>query len=404
VTTALLADALLNHRPRETSGGPTANRFAYQRTWAFCHLLKLHEATGDYALIMEFHDDVLVLNSSREPTEADFFQLKTLGDKMWKQKALLAIPKKTTPDKNGRAKKGGSGQTASATTDSVAVPRSILGKLIDHQNRFGPHVRTMNIVSNAKFALTTASAPACHEREKTCLSELAAPAIAEIRATLKTELGLTEEPSLEKVYLLTSGISLTEHATHGTGELAGFLERRRPGGRFAVQPLYRALCDELSRRATHEWHPTSFVELCKRKGLDRADIERFLSAADAQFDPQQQLIAVKEQLAREDVSYRELFLVEQGWRRYQVERMDEANADIQALRSNVVPAVESELASGTWSSLRELIRSVRAALTPELAISSFDPFYIEGAVLFELKILEARHVQATGSKHETGAR
>jgi len=403
-----LADALLATRPRETRGGPTANRFAYQRTWALCRLLQLHEAANDYVLIMEFHDDVIVLNSSSSPTSADFFQLKTLTDDMWRQKALLALPTKRPTRKAAKIASRGSGDAADVETGASGKngsPRSILGKLVDHGVRFAaPHVGTLNIVSNAKFDLSVATPPPCREREKACVSELAADAIAQIRANLKAELGLDEEPSLENVYFLTSGISLTEHATHGAGELAGFLERRRPGGKFAVQPLYRALCDELTRRATHEWQPSSFTELCKRKGLDRADVDRLLTAAEARFDPQEQLVAVQDQLARENVPYRQLMLIAQGWRRYQVERMDESNTTVQELRGRVIPLVDRLLAGNGWSTLTELARSVRDAYVTTFGAVELNSEYLEGAILFEFKILEGRQFQAPGAEHAAGTR
>jgi len=260
----------------------------------------------------------------------------------------------------------------------------------------------MNLVSNAKFDVPLDQLPTSREREEIRLSELAVDAVAEIREKLRAELGVQDELSLDKVYLITSGISLTEHAKHGAGELAAFLDRRRPGGLYAVQPLYRALCDELARRATHEWQPTSFLDLCKRKGIGRAELESFLLTADATFDPQRELAAVKEQLGREGVSYRDQLAIESGWRRYQIESMDESNVTVQGLTSNIRSAL-AEVRSGTaWNSLLELVHAVVHVLGTAKE-SGLSPSYLEGAVLFELKTVEARELQAIGSQPETGA-
>jgi hypothetical protein len=345
---------------------------------------------------MEFHDDVLVLNSSASPTSADFFQLKTLADKMWKLKPLLAIAKA----KAKAAKK----EVAKATAaDESAIARSILGKLVDHSCRFGSqHVRTMNIVSNAKFDLDVASPPQCHEREQTCLSELSKESLTEIRAKLKGELGLQDEPPLDNVYLIASGISLTDHATHGAGALAEFLERRNPGGWFAVHPLYRALSDELTRRATHEWQPTSFIDLCKRKGIDRATLESFLDAAEKPFDRQAQLPDVLEELARENVPYRDRLSIERGWRRYQVERMDESNSPVQGLRNELLPILNLAIGSAGWSTLIDLVQIVRKAYGATASQQFFETSYVEGAILFELKAIQGGSVQAPSPKSEKG--
>lgn len=399
---APLADALLTRRPRETSGAATANRFSYQRTWALCHLLKKHETAGDYVLIMEFHDDIIVLDSAQAPKVVDFFQLKTRGEGVWKKKMLVDVPKAPTNARKNPAKRARSGLAESGVAVASTAPRSILGKLLDHSVRFGAHVGTMNLVSNAKFDLPVRHLPASREREKIRLSELTVEAVADMREKLRAELGVQDEFSFDKVYLITSGISLTEHAKHGAGELAAFLDRRRPGGLYAVQPLYRALCDELARRATHEWQPTSFFDLCRRKGIGRAELEGFLLTVDATFDPQRELAAVKEQLGREGVPYRDQVAIERGWRRYQIESMDESNVTVQGLTSNLRSAI-ADVRSGTaWNSLLELVHAVVHVLgaTKE---SGFSPSYLEGAVLFELKTAEARELQAIGSQPEARA-
>jgi hypothetical protein len=100
----------------------------YQHTWALCHLLGLHSSTTDYVLLMEYHDDVVVLDSSRAPRAADLFQIKTLSDKSWKTKALLAIPKPAIP----KSRKG----TGDRESVEVSKAQSILGKLLDHCSRF----------------------------------------------------------------------------------------------------------------------------------------------------------------------------------------------------------------------------------------------------------------------------
>jgi hypothetical protein len=387
--TLKLADILLARQPRETSGGLTANRFAYQCTWALCKLLQLHDEAGDYVLIMEFHDDVLVLNSSTSPTSADFYQLKTAG-KMWKLTPLLAF------------KNRGKGAVP-VPEQNTAAARSILGRLVEHATRFGAqHTGSMSIVSNAKFGLDTAIPPPCHERQRFCLADLATDALGKVRAHLKNELGLQEEPSLHNVFLVTSGISLTDHTTHGVGAVAEFLERRKPGGLFAVQPLFRALRDELTRRATHEWQPTSFADLCERKGINRATLDSFLAAAVGHFDAQAEFSAVRAQLVQENMPFRALLLIERGWRRYQVERMDESNAAVQTLRTGLLPILKSTLERTDWSALIDLVRVVREAYSLTLSEQLFETSYIEGAILFELKYIESGSLQAAGAQFETG--
>ena len=67
----------LASRPRESGGTCASNRIDYQKDWAVCQLLELHETRDDYALVVERHDDVVVLDSPTSPKRADFSQIKT---------------------------------------------------------------------------------------------------------------------------------------------------------------------------------------------------------------------------------------------------------------------------------------------------------------------------------------
>src|SRR5688500_325414 len=82
-------EQLLRVKPRENSGPRSANRFEFQRTWAFCLLLNLHRSSEDYAILLDFHDDVLVLDSATNPTGVDFFQIKTKKGANWSVTLLL---------------------------------------------------------------------------------------------------------------------------------------------------------------------------------------------------------------------------------------------------------------------------------------------------------------------------
>ena len=62
--------------PRETSGSRSANRFNYQDDWALCKLLEIHNSDDDYVLVLDFHDDIVVLDSASNPKVAIFYQVK----------------------------------------------------------------------------------------------------------------------------------------------------------------------------------------------------------------------------------------------------------------------------------------------------------------------------------------
>ena len=68
--------------PRENAGSRSSNRFDFQKNWAICKLLELHQNNEDYVLILDLHEDVIILDSSNNPKCADFFQVKTKEDSL----------------------------------------------------------------------------------------------------------------------------------------------------------------------------------------------------------------------------------------------------------------------------------------------------------------------------------
>ncbi|GAG02404.1 unnamed protein product, partial [marine sediment metagenome] len=67
----------LIQEPRENAGSKSSNRFDYQKNWALCKLLELHLSGRDYILVLDFHEDILVLDSEVDPKEIEFYQIKT---------------------------------------------------------------------------------------------------------------------------------------------------------------------------------------------------------------------------------------------------------------------------------------------------------------------------------------
>src|SRR5689334_18860686 len=84
-----LLDVIFQVKPREVSGSRSSNRSDYQKSWAFCLLLKLHRTRQDYLVLFDYHDDVVVLDSAGSPSAIDFYQIKTKKGGNWTATLLL---------------------------------------------------------------------------------------------------------------------------------------------------------------------------------------------------------------------------------------------------------------------------------------------------------------------------
>ncbi len=88
-----LADALTSHPPRESSGARTSNRYDFQKNWALCKLLELYSDTSDFLMLLDYHEDVVVLDDESSPEKAYFYQIKTKKSGAWTIATLTRKPK-----------------------------------------------------------------------------------------------------------------------------------------------------------------------------------------------------------------------------------------------------------------------------------------------------------------------
>lgn len=401
---ASLAEALLARRPRETSGTSSSNRFGFQRTWALCHLLNLHATDEPYVLLLEFHDDVVVLDRETDPQSVDFFQVKTRANGHWTIKNLLKISEPSGAKRTRPETRLVADPTTEPDTPTNPSPRSILGKLLEHCRNFSPQLGRLCLVSNVSFNAPLADGANSTKRDSVSLADLSPVALTSVRDAMKAELAIEAELPWEKVILLTTGISIHDHETYGAGRLAAFLEARKPGARFAVQPLFRTICSELGRRSTNEWEPTSYEELCLKKGIRRSDFEAFLRHGDSVLEPEDELKEVKKQLRHESVGFREILDIEAAWRKYDIERLDYSNLAVQMVREQLAIIVGLIHASPKWHTLKDMVVEGVDEFNRQFGapIPQFNNTYLKGALLYEFRSAKSRELPASDSQPSTG--
>ena len=132
-------------KPRENAGSMVSNRFDFQKNWAICKLIELAKSNSDFVLAFEYHEDIIILDSSENAKIIDFFQIKTKNKGKFSLKDLL----KRTKSSDGEGS-------------------SILGKLAFNKINFTDNARSLNIVSNTDYNLST------NEKDKIyfCCNEL----------------------------------------------------------------------------------------------------------------------------------------------------------------------------------------------------------------------------------------
>jgi len=112
--------------------------------------------------LFDFHDDLAVLDNNENPSEIDFFQIKSKDRGNWTTANLIKKEKK----------------------DNL----SLVGKLYFNKIKFREYVRSLNIISNATFNVKLAE-PKKNSilLEKILLSNLSKSEITKIEKVLKEE-------------------------------------------------------------------------------------------------------------------------------------------------------------------------------------------------------------------------
>ncbi len=116
---------LIEIKPREQSGSKTARKYNFQKNLSLFLLLKFHEKNDDYVFLFDYHDDLIILDSSINPKNMDFYQIKSKDSGNW---------------------------TVNTLTKSSQNKLSISGKLYLNKLNFHHTTRSLNFISNAKFS------------------------------------------------------------------------------------------------------------------------------------------------------------------------------------------------------------------------------------------------------------
>ena len=341
-----LKELLLTTKPRETSGSRSANRFEFQKSWALCRLLQLHTSGKDYLIVFDYHDDVLVLDSSSNPHRIDFYQIKTRQNGHWTKADLVARDK---------GKKG-------------LLP-SILGKLLGNKLAFPAHTGTLNFISTQGFKLAVKGKPESVVHE-VCLKQLTEKDLKAIVAALRTEHALPADPDCAAcTHLSVTSLSLGDHGTHAMGALGTFLEELYPGEKVHLPAVYRTLCDEIKRKTNSERQPRDFAQLSVERSISRDSFVRFLNDVKPATEFDSMVAEAVSQLQSEGMAFDEIRQIRQACSLYEVERMDSTNLVLQKARRAIARAVAAvRTTSGPPPRLTDAITLVAAATEKQTSV------------------------------------
>jgi len=301
-----LQKALIENKVRENSGSISSNGFDYQKDWSICKLLEEHEKGKNYVLLFDFHEDLVILDSELNPTQADFYQIKTKAAGCWTMHQLLK--RKENKDKTFSA--------------------SILGKLYYNKILFAESVRSLNFASNTGYDVKLADGTRSKSKANIAMNKLTLEEINNLKDKIRIEYGSEESLTCESIiFLIVSNLNIIDHDTYTIGRIARFLDGIN-SGKYNVNLVYRTFFDQVKRKSDYDSNKiSSFSEMLTYKGITKKDfegmIEEFIAIKDKNYDDEWQQIQAR--LDSEAFTIQEVLTYKNEYRRYFIDKTNSTN-------------------------------------------------------------------------------
>jgi len=363
--------------PDETGGPNASNRLDFQKNWTIRLLVSRHSSPGDYVLICDYHDDVVVVEREASTGDLHFYQVKSRKTGTWTVSRLIARDK----GKSGR------------------LP-SIVGKLYKHQIDFPTRVGSLTLVSNACFNVDLADGSKGEARDRIPFDDVHADARTKVLTAVKQEHALTDDPAFpSRTEFVVTPAHVAGHDDHAIGVLARFLEEvLGTTDPVSAVAAHRALFDEVRRRTNVEGTMHTLDDLVAKKGFTRKQFQDLLDRLRQTRDVRNEWPAIASELATGGMPLVRRKRIETQWNRYYIQRADHANDDLHSLRERVAVAIAAHLRQNV--SLVGLIDGVVQQVGTHPA---FAADYVAAMLLMELAANEHPAIQEahTNAPNET---
>ncbi len=290
----VVTDLFRDVKGDEIGGRHAIRGFAFQVWHAVLEALRAHATNEDYAVVLEWQQDVAVLNSSTQPTTVKFVQLKKNESSVhWKLKNLLVPEAVDTEAANDEAVTGSSGACEKAAVPDASgkakagkqqkkkPKRSVLAKLYAHRRRFKTlAVAALEFSSNAPFEVPDGSGGVL-TMHRAKLHELEASVRLEVEQKIREQL---EVPSGEGIDLQDFELRVTDCTVNEPHKfVAGELAEMQVNGELqlsgkATMLAVLIIASYVNLRAGKVRFAADLSELLER-AVTRADITDYLTAA-----------------------------------------------------------------------------------------------------------------------------
>jgi len=341
---------------REKAGAQTYDKYRYQYHWALYKVLTEHDAGKEYAVFVEFHEDVVICDSlDSEEANFEFNQVKTTS-------------KNFTTNELTKLKKKVKGTSILSKLVSGALGKSYSSKLTN-----------LNLVSVYPFKLDFKVDGIT--LDKITLEDLSETQIEKLQIAIKNELG--EEIELPKnLQFVISSLSEKNYQNDVIASIATLIEKLHPESYCKPNDIYRLLIDEINKKGVVTDDYTKWDDLLNKKALTSRTVNKVINQFTnvkneaqvlAQFD------SIVSELGLGVIPRRNLKI---DFSRYRITRLSN-NSVLQLEITEVIVKLINEVLNNGEESIKNLIEHVLANLDDKFKKTFSNDISLKGAIICE---------------------
>lgn len=234
---------------REKSGSITFGKYEYQYHLALCRIIDEQKNAREYALFMEFHEDVVISDSlDSNIAQFEFYQVKN-----------ITSPKYTTANLT-KVKKIGNSVLAKLITSALNKP-------------FSKKVSTINLVASCGFSFELLNND--FNLDVITVGDLSYKSIEQLKLSLKEEIGIESLP--DNLRFIVPSLSISDQQYSVIGKISTLVSTLFPNSHCNAENIYRILIDELHRKGSVYYDYQKWDDLLENKALTSKKVTQVIS-------------------------------------------------------------------------------------------------------------------------------
>ena len=339
---------------RESTGASTFDKYEFQYHWALCKILDEQKKLKEYALFMEYHEDVVISDSLNSASaKFEFNQVKNIKSPKYNINNLT------------KCKKGKS---------------SVLGKLITSVNKkpFSKQVTTINLVASCGFNIDQVDND--KNLDVITIGDLSSDALEGLKKSLNVELGIANPPSNLCFVLPDLGIKNQQDAV--IGRISKLVSHVFHGSFCGAENIYRALIDDLHRKGTVTFDYNNWSDLLEKKALTSTEVTDTINTH-VDFPNVKEILMEAAEISKElNFNYIKTKRLKQDIRRIHIDATGFPTSLNLKIRKSIQSLLSMEL--GITKELSHIVKNIFEAMPDELKKEIGSDDEIQAHILYEI--------------------